>query len=88
MGSKTELLSRIAAGDGHGENSSYFEGWKAYDKNPFDLRNNRGGVIQMGLAENQVRMPQHINFGFPASIKHPYPSEAHRCRKFDSFRWT
>lgn len=56
MGSKTELLSRIAAGDGHGENSSYFEGWKAYDKNPFDLRNNRGGVIQMGLAENQLSL--------------------------------
>jgi 1-aminocyclopropane-1-carboxylate synthase len=54
MASKPELLSRMAAGDGHGENSSYFDGWKAYDMNPFDLHHNRGGVIQMGLAENQV----------------------------------
>jgi hypothetical protein len=53
--SAEQLLSRIAAGDGHGENSSYFDGWKAYDMNPFDLRHNRDGVIQMGLAENQVR---------------------------------
>lgn len=53
--SAEQLLSRIAAGNGHGENSSYFEGWKAYDMNPFDLRRNRDGVIQMGLAENQVR---------------------------------
>jgi hypothetical protein len=53
--SAEQLLSRIAAGDGHGENSSYFDGWKAYDTNPFDLRHNRDGVIQMGLAENQVR---------------------------------
>ena len=49
-----ELLSRIAAGDGHGENSSYFEGWKASDMNPFDLHHNPYGVIQMGLAENQL----------------------------------
>jgi 1-aminocyclopropane-1-carboxylate synthase len=54
-GGSGELLSRIATGDGHGENSSYFDGWKAYDMNPFDLDNNRDGVIQMGLAENQVR---------------------------------
>lgn len=56
MASKSaELLSRMAAGDGHGENSSYFDGWKAYDMNPFHLQDNREGVIQMGLAENQVR---------------------------------
>lgn len=55
-GSRTEqLLSRIAAGDGHSENSSYFDGWKAYETNPYDPRLNRDGVIQMGLAENQVR---------------------------------
>lgn len=54
MDCKGELLSRIAAGDGHGENSSYFDGWKAYDMDPFDLHRNPGGVIQMGLAENQV----------------------------------
>ncbi|EAZ31725.1 hypothetical protein OsJ_15874 [Oryza sativa Japonica Group] len=51
-----DLLSTKAAGDDHGENSSYFDGWKAYDTNPFDLRHNRGGVIQMGLAENQLSL--------------------------------
>ncbi|KAJ4799782.1 1-aminocyclopropane-1-carboxylate synthase [Rhynchospora pubera] len=48
----SHLLSRIAAGDGHGENSSYFDGWKDYDSNPFHPVSNPGGVIQMGLAEN------------------------------------
>lgn len=48
------LLSKIASGDGHGENSSYFDGWKAYDSNPFHLTKNPHGVIQMGLAENQL----------------------------------
>ena len=58
-----QLLSRIAAGDGHGENSPYFDGWKAYDMNPFDLRRNRDGVIQMGLAENQVRpVPLQLHY--------------------------
>lgn len=56
MACKSELLSKIAAGDGHGENSSYFDGWKAYDMDPFDLQRNRGGVIQMGLAENQLSL--------------------------------
>ncbi|KAI3727665.1 hypothetical protein L6452_16283 [Arctium lappa] len=46
------LLSKIATNDGHGENSPYFDGWKAYDANPFHLKHNPGGVIQMGLAEN------------------------------------
>ena len=58
-----QLLSRIAAGDGHGENSPYFDGWKAYDMNPFDLRRNRDGVIQMGLAENLVRtVPLQLHY--------------------------
>ncbi|CAM0903238.1 unnamed protein product [Alopecurus aequalis] len=56
MAGRPELLSRMAAGDGHGERSSYFDGWKAYDENPFDLQHNRGGVIQMGLAENQLSL--------------------------------
>lgn len=49
-----ELLSRIAAGNGHGEESAYFHGWKAYENDPFHPVNNPSGVIQMGLAENQV----------------------------------
>ncbi|GAA0178902.1 ACC synthase [Lithospermum erythrorhizon] len=51
---KQQLLSRIATNDGHGENSPYFDGWKAYDSDPFHPTNNPNGVIQMGLAENQL----------------------------------
>ena len=47
-------LSKIATNDGHGENTPYFDGWKAYDRNPFHPTNNPEGVIQMGLAENLV----------------------------------
>nr|QGT40623.1 1-aminocyclopropane-1-carboxylate synthase 1 [Tulipa gesneriana]QGT40625.1 1-aminocyclopropane-1-carboxylate synthase 2 [Tulipa gesneriana] len=47
-----QLLSEIATGSGHGENSSYFDGWKAYDRDPFHAINNPNGVIQLGLAEN------------------------------------
>lgn len=48
------LLSKIAISDQHGENSPYFDGWKAYDNNPYHPIQNPNGVIQMGLAENQV----------------------------------
>ncbi|KAF5193218.1 1-aminocyclopropane-1-carboxylate synthase [Thalictrum thalictroides] len=51
---KQNLLSKIAINDGHGENSPYFDGWKAYDSNPFHPTKNPDGVIQMGLAENQL----------------------------------
>ncbi|CAN4077661.1 unnamed protein product [Withania somnifera] len=51
---KQQLLSKIATNDGHGENSSYFDGWKAYANDPFHLTDNPNGVIQMGLAENQL----------------------------------
>ena len=47
-------LSRIALSETHGEDSPYFAGWKAYDENPYDESKNPSGVIQMGLAENQV----------------------------------
>ncbi|XP_047334046.1 1-aminocyclopropane-1-carboxylate synthase 7-like [Impatiens glandulifera] len=47
-------LSRIAVSSSHGEDSPYFAGWKAYDENPYDQFLNPSGVIQMGLAENQV----------------------------------
>lgn len=52
--SNNNLLSKIATNNGHGENSPYFDGWKAYDANPFNLQRNPNGVIQMGLAENQL----------------------------------
>lgn len=56
-----QLLSKIATSDRHGENSPYFDGWKAYDRNPFHPTNNPEGVIQMGLAENQVSLVDRIS---------------------------
>ena len=50
-----QLLSKMATNDGHGENSPYFDGWKAYDSDPYHPTRNPNGVIQMGLAENQVQ---------------------------------
>ncbi|XP_068649239.1 1-aminocyclopropane-1-carboxylate synthase 7-like [Aristolochia californica] len=47
-------LSAVATSETHGENSPYFAGWKAYDEDPYDALKNPSGVIQMGLAENQV----------------------------------
>ncbi|XP_071699362.1 1-aminocyclopropane-1-carboxylate synthase 7-like [Rutidosis leptorrhynchoides] len=47
-------LSKIATSETHGEYSPYFAGWKAYDENPYHETSNPSGVIQMGLAENQV----------------------------------
>nr|BAB33423.1 ACC synthase [Pisum sativum] len=49
-----KLLSKIATNNKHGENSPYFDGWKAYESNPFHPTKNPQGVIQMGLAENQL----------------------------------
>ncbi|CAA0838189.1 1-aminocyclopropane-1-carboxylate synthase 6 [Striga hermonthica] len=49
-----QLLSKIATSNGHGENSAYFDGWKAYDSDPYHPTKNPNGVIQMGLAENQL----------------------------------
>ncbi|XP_028769301.1 1-aminocyclopropane-1-carboxylate synthase-like isoform X1 [Neltuma alba] len=49
-----QLLSNMAINDKHGENSPYFDGWKAYDRDPFHPTHNPQGVIQMGLAENQL----------------------------------
>ncbi|GMH25190.1 hypothetical protein Nepgr_027033 [Nepenthes gracilis] len=48
------MLSRKAACNTHGENSSYFHGWQEYEKNPYHHFHNRNGMIQMGLAENQL----------------------------------
>lgn len=49
-----KLLSRKAACNTHGQDSSYFLGWQEYEKNPFDELKNPTGIIQMGLAENQL----------------------------------
>ncbi|CAN1237419.1 1-aminocyclopropane-1-carboxylate synthase 1 [Linum grandiflorum] len=48
------LLSDIATNERHGENSPYFDGWKAYNSYPYHPIHRPDGVIQMGLAENQL----------------------------------
>ena len=53
-------LSKVAVSETHGENSPYFAGWKAYDEDPYHELNNPLGVIQMGLAENQVSVCAYI----------------------------
>ncbi|KAF7826098.1 1-aminocyclopropane-1-carboxylate synthase 1-like [Senna tora] len=47
-------MSKMAVNEKHGENSPYFDGWKAYERDPFHPTTNPHGVIQMGLAENQL----------------------------------
>lgn len=65
------LLSKIATNDGHGEDSPYFDGWKAYDNDPFHPEKNPSGVIQMGLAENQVScFWLHFSDSFSVMILH------------------
>ncbi|CAF1860829.1 unnamed protein product [Brassica napus] len=49
-----DLLSRKATCNSHGQDSSYFLGWEEYEKNPHDVVKNPHGIIQMGLAENQL----------------------------------
>ncbi|KAL0333807.1 UNVERIFIED_CONTAM: 1-aminocyclopropane-1-carboxylate synthase 7 [Sesamum angustifolium] len=49
-------LSKVAVSETHCEKSPYFAGWRAYDENPYDELCNPSGVIQMGLAENQVSL--------------------------------
>ncbi|CAJ1973498.1 unnamed protein product [Sphenostylis stenocarpa] len=48
------MLSRKASEDSHGQDSYYFLGWQEYEKNPYHLIRNPTGIIQMGLAENQL----------------------------------
>ncbi|XP_052623358.1 1-aminocyclopropane-1-carboxylate synthase 3-like [Lactuca sativa] len=50
------MLSKKASCDSHGEDSSYFVGLQEYEKNPYDHVHNPSGIIQMGLAENQLSM--------------------------------
>ncbi|KAL5099123.1 hypothetical protein RYX36_003450 [Vicia faba] len=49
-----KLLSTKATCNSHGQDSSYFLGWQEYEKNPYDQVQNPKGIIQMGLAENQL----------------------------------
>ncbi|KAA8520869.1 hypothetical protein F0562_011542 [Nyssa sinensis] len=54
LSNQKQLLSKIATNNGHGEDSPYFDGWKAYDSDPYHPTHNPRGVIQMGLAENEL----------------------------------
>eukprot|EP00253_Pinus_taeda_P032651 PITA_32651 len=47
-------LSSLATSQAHGEDSPYFDGWKEYDANPYHPAKNPSGIIEMGLAENQL----------------------------------
>ncbi|XP_043710963.1 1-aminocyclopropane-1-carboxylate synthase 3-like [Telopea speciosissima] len=49
-----KCLSRKVTCNSHGQDSSYFLGWQEYEKNPYDEVRNPNGIIQMGLAENQL----------------------------------
>ncbi|XP_059281593.1 1-aminocyclopropane-1-carboxylate synthase 3-like [Lycium ferocissimum] len=49
-----KMLSKMAMCKSHGQDSSYFIGWQEYEKNPYDPIQNPSGIIQMGLAENQL----------------------------------
>lgn len=59
-----KMLSKKATCNSHGQDSSYFLGWQEYEKNPYDEVRNPTGIIQMGLAENQVRILDWIFFYF------------------------
>ncbi|XP_022842128.1 1-aminocyclopropane-1-carboxylate synthase 3-like [Olea europaea var. sylvestris] len=49
-----KLLSKKVKCNAHGQDSSYFLGWQEYEKNPYNEVRNPRGIIQMGLAENQL----------------------------------
>lgn len=66
IGQQLPSLSRVAVSKTHGEDSPYFAGWKAYDKDPYHQLSNPSGVIQIGLAENQVCC--HCQFRFFTSV--------------------
>ncbi|KAM0055271.1 putative 1-aminocyclopropane-1-carboxylate synthase [Helianthus debilis subsp. tardiflorus] len=48
------MLSEKVTCNSHGQDSSYFLGWEEYEKNPYDEFKNPNGIIQMGVAENQL----------------------------------
>nr|GEV89657.1 1-aminocyclopropane-1-carboxylate synthase 3-like [Tanacetum cinerariifolium] len=48
------LSKKVTDCNAHGQDSSYFLGWEEYEKNPYHETKNPNGIIQMGLAENQL----------------------------------
>lgn len=53
---KPALVSSRALHVIEDENSPYYRGWQAYKENPYDAEHNPDGIIQMGLAENQLSL--------------------------------
>ncbi|CAN6450701.1 unnamed protein product [Victoria cruziana] len=51
-----QMLSRKITCNSDGEGSHYFLGWQEYERNPYDETQNPAGIIQMGLAENQLSL--------------------------------
>ncbi|KAL4181029.1 hypothetical protein AMTRI_Chr12g269120 [Amborella trichopoda] len=72
-----QFLSRKASCNSHGQDSSYFLGWQEYEKNAYDEIKNPSGIIQMGLAENQVA------YNFSLSLSNLFLS--HQIEKSSSF---
>lgn len=56
-----KMLSKKASSDSHGQDSSYFQGWIEYEKNPYDQDKNPNSIIQIGLAENQVTVHIYLD---------------------------
>ncbi|KAH9316852.1 hypothetical protein KI387_018621 [Taxus chinensis] len=54
--SRPVFVSSRAAHMSDREDSRYYLGWKAYNDDPYDAEINPHGVIQMGLAENQLSL--------------------------------
>ncbi|KAK6938009.1 Aminotransferase, class I/classII [Dillenia turbinata] len=50
------LSSKAGSDAAHGQHSSYFLGWQEYEKNPYNALQNPTGIIQLGLAENQLSL--------------------------------
>ncbi|CAN1341256.1 1-aminocyclopropane-1-carboxylate synthase CMA101 [Linum perenne] len=48
------LSKKASCEESHGQESSYFVGWEEYQKNPYHPLHNPTGIIQLGLAENQL----------------------------------
>ncbi|GKV11848.1 hypothetical protein SLEP1_g23067 [Rubroshorea leprosula] len=87
--SNSVALSKVAISNTHGEDSPYFAGWKAYDQNPYNELSNPSGVIQMGLAENQVSFDLVEKFLEKHYEEFSWEQEASRFRRnalFQSYR--
>ncbi|BBG97584.1 ACC synthase 1 [Prunus dulcis] len=66
------LLSKIATSEGHGENSPYFDGWKAYDRNPFHPTKNPEGLfrwLSFDLIEDWIKKNPKASICTPEGVE-------------------